>query len=118
MRGAASSPGAEHDGSAPADAGVDHHTGCLNESAVAARLDEEIARAGRHGSALSCLLLALDDLDAIALRYGTAMSEQALGHVGAVLRSEFRRFDRVADNTGEVADKVPDLLRQQRELLE
>jgi diguanylate cyclase (GGDEF)-like protein len=76
--------------------GADPHTGCLNEAAMATRLDEEINRSRRQGTPLSCLLLTLDDLEAIALRHGAPMSEQVLGHVGTVLRREFRRFDRVA----------------------
>ena len=79
-----------------AGAGVDTLTGCLDETAMAARLDEEIQRSRRQGVPLSCLLLALDDLEAIALRYGRALGEHVLGHVGAALRREFRRFDRVA----------------------
>jgi diguanylate cyclase (GGDEF)-like protein len=78
------------------ESSADPHTGCLNEAAMAARLDEEINRARRQGTPLSCLLLALDDLEAITLRHGAAMSAHTLGHLGAVLRREFRRFDRVA----------------------
>lgn len=87
---------------------TDPHTGCLNEAAMASRLDEEIGRARRHGTRLACLLLALDDLESIGRHYGTAMAEHTLGHVGAVLRREFRRFDRVAYlGRGEFAIVLP-----------
>lgn len=78
------------------ESSTDPRTGALNESAVAIRLDEEINRARRQGTRLACLLVALDDLPTIAQRYGSAATERILGHVGAVLRREFRRFDRVA----------------------
>ena len=97
---------------------VDPQTVCLDESAMAARLQEEIGRAQRHGSALSCLLVALDDLDTIALRHGTGLAEQTVAHVAAVLRREFRRFDRVAYlGRGEFAVILPGAAGAQGEVV-
>ncbi len=59
------------------------------------RLEEEIARAERHRSALSCLLVGIEDLDAIGQTHGNDLSEQALAYVGLTLRREFRRYDRM-----------------------
>ena len=56
------------------------------------RLEEEIARAERHRSALSCLLVGIEDLDAIGQAHGNDLSEQALAYVGLALRREFRRY--------------------------
>jgi diguanylate cyclase (GGDEF)-like protein len=68
---------------------------CLSASAWADRLEEEIYRAGRHGTPLSCLLLRLDGFKEIVQIYGKEMSEQAVKHVDWALRNEFRHFDRL-----------------------
>lgn len=59
------------------------------------RLAEEIARAERHRTALSCLLVGLEDPAAIERSHGKRLSEQALAYLGLALRREFRRYDRV-----------------------
>lgn len=59
------------------------------------RLEEEIARAKRHYTPLSCLLVGIDDPAAIERSHGTELSEQALAYLGLALRREFRRYDRV-----------------------
>jgi GGDEF domain-containing protein len=59
------------------------------------RVAEEVARAERQHAPLSCLLVSVDGLDAIARTYGKHLSEQALAYVGLALRREFRRYDRV-----------------------
>jgi diguanylate cyclase (GGDEF)-like protein len=68
---------------------------CLTAPALDERLQEEIDRAGRSGSALGCLLVDLEDLRAIEQAHGPELSEQALAYVGLALRREFRRYDRV-----------------------
>jgi diguanylate cyclase (GGDEF)-like protein len=75
---------------------TDQTTGCMNGAGLAIRLEEEIDRGRRQATPLSCLLIELDDLDAIGSQYGSAMRDHTLRHVGVVLRREFRRFDRVA----------------------
>lgn len=68
---------------------------CLSAEALADRLEEEVNRAGRHGTPLSCLLVAIDDLAELAARHGRELPEQALAYAGPALRRELRRFDRV-----------------------
>jgi diguanylate cyclase (GGDEF)-like protein len=68
---------------------------CLSASALAERLEEEINRAGRHGTPLSCLLVAIEDLAELTSQHGRELPEQALSYAGPVLLRELRRFDRV-----------------------
>lgn len=68
---------------------------CLSAVALEDRLEEEINRAGRHGTPLSCLLVAIEDLKELALRHGRELPEQALAYAGPALLRELRRFDRV-----------------------
>jgi diguanylate cyclase (GGDEF)-like protein len=68
---------------------------CLSAAALADRLEEEINRAGRHGTPLSCLLVAIEDLAELASRHGRELPEQALAYAGPALLRELRRFDRV-----------------------
>jgi diguanylate cyclase (GGDEF)-like protein len=62
---------------------------------VRRRLDEEIARAQRHGTPLSCLLLVVANLEDVAREHGGDLSEQTLAYVGAALQRQLRRFDRI-----------------------
>lgn len=68
---------------------------CLSAAALAERLEEEINRAGRYGTPLSCLLVAIDDAAEMASQHGRELPEQALAYAGPVLMRELRRFDRV-----------------------
>lgn len=74
----------------------------LSPPALKARIDEEVGRAARHGTALSCLLVDIEDLDEIALAHGVELSERTLDYAGKALRSDLRRFDRVG-RTGDGA---------------
>jgi diguanylate cyclase (GGDEF)-like protein len=67
----------------------------LSASALGERLDEEIGRAERHGTQLSCLLLVIDDLEEMSREHGSDLPEQTLAYVGGALRRELRRFDRI-----------------------
>ena len=60
-----------------------------------ARLNEEIARAERHGTALSCLLIVVENLDEMSQEHGAELREQTLVYIAGALRRELRRFDRV-----------------------
>ncbi len=60
------------------------------------RLEEEINRAERYGTQLSCLLVVIDNLEEMAREHGDALREQTLGYVAGALRRELRRFDRIA----------------------
>jgi diguanylate cyclase (GGDEF)-like protein len=59
------------------------------------RLDEEVNRAERHHTALSCLLVSIDDVEQISRAHGEGLPIQALAYLGAALGRELRRFDRV-----------------------
>jgi diguanylate cyclase (GGDEF)-like protein len=67
----------------------------LSTAELVARLDEEVNRAGRQRTALSCLLLSLDDVEELARSHGEELPAQALAYLGAALGRELRRFDRV-----------------------
>jgi diguanylate cyclase (GGDEF)-like protein len=67
----------------------------LSAPALRERLEEEVNRAGRHGTALSCLLIDIEDLRDIQRLHGSELAERALAYVGLALRRELRRFDRV-----------------------
>jgi diguanylate cyclase (GGDEF)-like protein len=75
--------------------GLGRRLDCLSAAALADRLEEEINRAGRHGTPLSCLLVAIEDLAELASRHGRELPEQALAYAGPALLRELRRFDRV-----------------------
>jgi GGDEF domain-containing protein len=68
---------------------------CLSPVEMAARLDEEVSRAGRHRTPLSCLLVSLLDVEQLASVHGQELPAQALAYLGAALGRQLRRFDRV-----------------------
>jgi len=59
------------------------------------RVEEEIARAERQHTALSCLLVGVEDLKEIERIHGELLARQAVAYMGLVLRRELRRYDRV-----------------------
>jgi diguanylate cyclase (GGDEF)-like protein len=67
----------------------------LSEGALRERLEEEVNRAARHGTALSCLLLDIADLPALRRAHGELLADRVLAYVELALRRELRRFDRV-----------------------
>jgi diguanylate cyclase (GGDEF)-like protein len=71
------------------------HLACLSAEELRERLEEEINRAERHGTALSCLLVAIENLDELSREHGSELPEQTLAYVGPALRRELRRFDRI-----------------------
>ncbi|MFI5038023.1 MAG: GGDEF domain-containing protein, partial [Solirubrobacterales bacterium] len=86
---------------ARAEAGTDPVTGCMNHRAMRRRLDEEIGRARRTGSPLSCLLIDLDDFKLVNDRHGHPAGDAILRGVVQALVGEFRAFDRVARYGGD-----------------
>lgn len=81
---------------------------CLSARALGDRLEEEINRAGRHGTPLSCLLVVIDNLDELSREHGSELSEQTLAYVGPALRRELRRFDRIGrPSDGELLVVLP-----------
>jgi diguanylate cyclase (GGDEF)-like protein len=86
---------------ARAEAGTDPVAGCLNHRAMRRRLDEEIDRATRTGSPLSCLLMDLDDFKLVNDQHGHQAGDATLRGVVQALVGEFRAFDRVARYGGD-----------------
>src|SRR5580698_9490000 len=80
-----------HTLSQPTQGGVEW----LAPPALSERLAEEISRAERHGTHLSCLLVIIENLDEMAREHGGELREQTLGYVAGALRRELRRFDRI-----------------------
>src|SRR5579862_5131310 len=54
---------------------------CLTPVALRDRLEEEISRAERHGTLLSCLLVVIEDLDEMTREHGSALREQTIEYV-------------------------------------
>jgi diguanylate cyclase (GGDEF)-like protein len=67
----------------------------LLAEAVNERIEEEIKRSERHGTALSCLLVVIENLTELAREHGEELREQTLEYVAAALRAELRGFDRI-----------------------
>jgi diguanylate cyclase (GGDEF)-like protein len=67
----------------------------LDAPAVEDRLIEEIKRAERQGTALSALLVVIDNLQEMALEHGGELREQTLNYIAGALAPELRGFDRV-----------------------
>jgi diguanylate cyclase (GGDEF)-like protein len=72
----------------------------LSHDALRERLEEEANRASRHGTALSCLLLDIEDLPTLRRAHGEELAERVLAYVELALRRELRRFDRVGRPSG------------------
>ncbi|HEX5851966.1 MAG TPA: diguanylate cyclase [Solirubrobacteraceae bacterium] len=68
---------------------------CLSAPALLARLDEEIHRAERHDTKLSCLLVAIDVPHEMTPAQSEELLAQTLAYVSTALGRELRRFDRV-----------------------
>jgi diguanylate cyclase (GGDEF)-like protein len=68
---------------------------CLPAPALRERLAEEVNRAGRHRTPLSCLLVTIGNLEQLAREHGAELPEQTLAYVASALASQVRGFDRV-----------------------
>jgi GGDEF domain-containing protein len=78
----------------------------LEPAALYARLDEEISRAERHGTGLSCLLVKIENLEQMAREHGEELREQTTAYVADALRRELRSFDRIGQ-LGDDPDGAP-----------
>ena len=77
------------------DRPADGQPAVLSGPALQRRLEEEINRAARHGTSLSCLLVTIGNLDELSREHGSDLPEQALAYVAAALQRQLRRFDRI-----------------------
>ncbi|HTC73574.1 MAG TPA: GGDEF domain-containing protein [Solirubrobacteraceae bacterium] len=87
--------------------------GCPAADAMNERLREEIGRAERFGTRLSCLLVVIDNLEQMARDHGDELRQQAIDYVAGALRRELRCFDRVGRigrDGAEAQDPGTDLL--------
>jgi diguanylate cyclase (GGDEF)-like protein len=83
------------------EAATDELTGCLNRRAALARLGEEIARAQRTRSPVSCLMLDIDNLKRINDTFGHLEGDRVLREAGASLRGQLRAYDLAARYGGD-----------------
>ncbi len=68
---------------------------CLSAEGLQERLTEEINRAERHDTPLSCLLVRIGNLEELAREHGEELSEETLAYVARTLAAQVRGFDRV-----------------------
>ena len=80
---------------------TDALTGLLNHGAMQVRLREEIARALRDGTPLSCVILDLDDFKRVNDSRGHQAGDELLRGVADLLREELRPYDQVARYGGD-----------------
>jgi diguanylate cyclase (GGDEF)-like protein len=80
---------------------TDPLTGLPNRRALEARLHEELRRARRYGTPLSCIMADLDHLKTINDTLGHACGDQALQGMAAVLHRELRATDFAARAGGD-----------------
>jgi diguanylate cyclase (GGDEF)-like protein len=80
---------------------TDALTGLLNHGAMQVRLREEIARAQRDGTVLSCVILDLDDFKRVNDSRGHQAGDELLRGVSDLLRAELRPYDQVARYGGD-----------------
>lgn len=67
----------------------------LAAAALQERLEQEISRSERQGTALSCLLVAVENLDELTSSSDGSLREQTLEYLAAALERELRRFDTI-----------------------
>jgi diguanylate cyclase (GGDEF)-like protein len=98
----------DRDSSSSSNAPTGGSTEYLYAPALQERVREEVNRAGRHGTALSCLLVDIEDLREIERVHGPELAQRALAYAGLVLRRELRGFDRVGrPSEGELLVVLP-----------
>jgi PleD family two-component response regulator len=64
-------------------------------------MDEEISRAERSGTALSCLLVAIGNAEELSYAHGEEFVGEALAFIAGVLAAELRPFDRIGQASAE-----------------
>jgi diguanylate cyclase (GGDEF)-like protein len=80
---------------------TDALTGLLNHGAMQVRVREEIARAQRDGTPLSCVIVDLDDFKRVNDVRGHQAGDELLRRVAAVLGEGLRPYDLVARYGGD-----------------
>jgi len=80
---------------------TDGLTGLYNHRHFYERLDEEVARAKRYGSALSCIFIDLDDFKKVNDMYGHRKGDEVLRQIGLIITEIIRESDIAARYGGE-----------------
>ncbi len=80
---------------------TDALTGLLNHGAMQVRLREEIARAERDGTPLTCAIVDLDDFKRVNDVRGHQAGDDLLRSVAAALQQQLRPYDQVARYGGD-----------------
>jgi diguanylate cyclase (GGDEF)-like protein len=80
---------------------TDALTGLLNHGAMQVRLREEIARAQRDGTPLTCAIVDLDDFKRVNDVRGHQAGDDLLRSVAAALQQQLRPYDQVARYGGD-----------------
>jgi diguanylate cyclase (GGDEF)-like protein len=80
---------------------TDPLTGLVNRRALGDRLGQEVERATRYGTVLSCIMIDLDHFKAINDAHGAEAGDQVLIQFGELLRGEQRTVDTVVRYGGE-----------------
>ena len=80
---------------------TDALTGCLNHAAMHESLQREFERSARHGTALSLVILDLDDFKQVNETHGHLAGDEVLRRVGQALRASVRAYDAVARYGGD-----------------
>src|SRR5512137_784051 len=68
-------------------------TGLANLRAFRGRLDDEVRRARRYGTSLTCIIAVMDHLKPVNDAFGHAAGDRAIAAVAEVLRSQLRATD-------------------------
>jgi diguanylate cyclase (GGDEF)-like protein/putative nucleotidyltransferase with HDIG domain len=80
---------------------TDPLTGLLNHRTMQERLDQELARAARHGRTLAVVMIDLDNFKLFNDTYGHPAGDQILRATAAILRAEARDADVIARYGGD-----------------
>jgi diguanylate cyclase (GGDEF)-like protein len=79
----------------------DDLTGLLNRGAILEVLEREVVRASRSRTALTVILLDIDDFKSVNDTYGQLGGDTAIFQVAAVIRNSVRDYDHVGRYGGE-----------------
>ncbi|MFN2432418.1 MAG: diguanylate cyclase [Gemmatimonadota bacterium] len=82
-------------------ANTDPLTGIHNHGYLRRRLAEEVERASRYGSELSCIMIDIDRFKAINDRYGHLKGDQVLRDIASIVQRSIRKIDIGARYGGE-----------------